>query len=43
MLVVLACAMTLMVGCRQQSQDIEERGGFALRDASRLQRLLDGG
>jgi len=34
MLVLLARAMTLMEGCRRQAQDIEERGGFAVRDAS---------
>jgi protein SCO1 len=33
MLVVLSNAMTLM-GCRQQAQDIGERGGFAMQDAS---------
>ena len=33
MLVILASAATLM-GCRQQAQDIGERGGFAMRDAS---------
>jgi protein SCO1/2 len=32
-MVVLACVVTLM-GCRQQAQDIGERGGFAVRDAS---------
>jgi protein SCO1/2 len=33
MLVVLAGVMTLM-SCRQQAQDIGERGGFAMRDTS---------
>jgi len=33
MLVILASAVTLM-GCRQQAQDIGERGGFAMRDAA---------
>jgi len=33
MLVFLASAVTLM-GCRQQAQDIGERGGFAMRDAA---------
>jgi protein SCO1 len=32
-LVILVTAGTLM-GCRQQAQDIGERGGFAMRDAS---------
>jgi protein SCO1/2 len=33
MLVVVAGSVTL-IGCRQQAQDIGERGGFAMRDAS---------
>src|ERR1700747_373552 len=32
-LVVLTGAVTLM-GCRRQTQDLGERGGFAMRDAS---------